>query len=376
MWLASRLTIAVASAVAAPGTDVSLRWDGGWYASIVAGGYRLAQDGVHHNVAFFPVYPALVWLAVRCGLPFSIAGPLIANIAFLVLVAVAFAWARERAGRAAAHWTVAALCFVPLSLFCSVAYAESTFMLCSFLALRAFERGRYAHAAAWGALASAGRFAGIALAPAFALATLLERRGPGALAAAVAVPLGTLAFSLYLGARFGDPIAYVHEEAAWRQGLGIDWAAWRDVASAPLAGQWAVQFALVAIAFVLAKRRARVDDPAAVAASTLVAGVEWRTWGLYPTIALCMGLGGALVAVARARLGTAAVAYTLLGLAMIVLAGTPTSADRYAYGLVPIAFGMGFGAARAPLAGAAGLIVCAVALAAAAARFAAGAWVG
>jgi hypothetical protein len=46
--------------------DIWGRWDSGWYMSIVTGGYRVSEDltTVQSNVAFFPLYPYLVRLAL------------------------------------------------------------------------------------------------------------------------------------------------------------------------------------------------------------------------------------------------------------------------------------------------------------------------
>jgi Gpi18-like mannosyltransferase len=104
-------------------------FDGGWYAAITAHGYSYAPDGRQHDVAFFPLYPSVVWCFMRLGLSFTAASLFVSGAAFLAALFITFAWVRRRCDVAAARWTIAMLCCCPLSLFCSAAYSDALFLL-------------------------------------------------------------------------------------------------------------------------------------------------------------------------------------------------------------------------------------------------------
>jgi Gpi18-like mannosyltransferase len=203
--------------------DRLLRWDAGWYASIVAKGYQYSQDPtVHSSVVFFPLYPLAAYLTkIALGSDQFVPLLIVANLASLAVALLFLKLAREEFDDEVALLSFAALCFAPGSLFLSAGYSESlalTFVLASFLFLR---RDRFALAAAMAGLALATRSTGIVMLP----VVLWEvwRRGPRpwaprltmlALCAALASS-GLVAFMAYLWIAFGDPLAFLTGEQAW-----------------------------------------------------------------------------------------------------------------------------------------------------------------
>jgi hypothetical protein len=203
--------------------DRLLRWDAGWFASIVANGYRYSQDPtVESSVVFFPLYPLAAYLTkIALGSDQFVPLLIVSNLASLAVVLLFLKLAREEFDDEVALFSLAALCFAPGSLFLSAGYSESlalTFVLASFLFLR---RDRFALAAAMGGLALATRSTGIVMLP--IVLWEIWRRGPGpwlprvallALCAALASS-GLVAFMAYLWIAFGHPLAFLTGEQAW-----------------------------------------------------------------------------------------------------------------------------------------------------------------
>ncbi|HEX7276694.1 MAG TPA: hypothetical protein VF244_04905 [Acidimicrobiales bacterium] len=213
-------------------------WDGEWYVDIARNGYYFVP-GRMSSVAFFPTYPLLIR-----GLSPVVGDPVLAG--FLITLGcgvtgcVAFyAWAHERLGRAKARVALALLLAYPCSFYLfGTLYADA---LCLVLAVSAFlllEHDRPVLAGLVGAVATATRPVGIAIAIGLWLRAL-ERRGllrRGAFAGRsvratlaglrpdaglLLAPLGLAAYCAYLWARFGQPLAFVEAESGWRQSPGL-----------------------------------------------------------------------------------------------------------------------------------------------------------
>lgn len=381
VWALSRTLALGAIQATAPGWPSLVTFDGAWYARIAHGGYEYAPDGRQHDVAFFPLYPLVVALLMRLSaLPYDVAAPLVSNIAFLGALFVVAAWIRERHDPAAARWCVATLCFLPLSLFASVAYTEGLYLLLTAGALRDFERARYGRAAIWGALAAATRLAGVALSPAFLFSALRMRRS-GAAMAAFAVLLGPAAFALYCYAAFGDPLAFIHAEFAWGHTPGVRVADWAYALGFGLGivhahRVWLAQAAVVAFVWWWwvrqRKRNLAVDVPLAL----LVVFAESVLWEERRFLFLLYFVAGPALLVFGRRIGATAVVYGLLSLALIAASGPLISFERYAYGILPLSLALALLWARFPAFGLAVLLVCGGYLVSFARRFAQLLWTG
>lgn len=356
LYLASRAVIAIAFFIVAPhrhapsyGTaatvsfDVFAHWDGGWFRTVVTHGYDYALDRHEHSIAFFPLYPLVVAAIVHLGIAFAPAAALASNAFFLAMLLVVFDWVRTRHDVTVARWTVATLALMPPALFGAVAYSESLFMLASALALRDFDRDRPLRAAFWAVLASATRVAGIGLAAGFALSALVERRQPRVWLAALLAPLGTVAFMIYQQARFGDALAFVHSEAAWRKlGPSDGWV--RIFDDTMIAHRhWILALAFAIAAAVYARTRTRFGATGANLAAlalVLVLAKLWRTGNDMKL--LFIFVAAYAVARFRARLGVAEFGFALATFALLAAAGDPLSTERYAWATLPFSLALAF----------------------------------
>jgi len=196
------------------------RWDTGFYVSIVEEGYQ--YEGVPlPSVAFFPLLP----LAMRAVLPLTgdavLAGLLVTNISLLGATMLLYRLVEMEWGSRVADRAVWYFLIFPTSFFGSAIYSESLFLFCAIGALYAARKGRWDFAGLLGVLAALSRLMGLIVLPMLALEWWMQRQkeedrpGWAALFAPAAVPIGTLAYMVYLWTAFGNPLAFKHASAAW-----------------------------------------------------------------------------------------------------------------------------------------------------------------
>ncbi|MEM7555502.1 MAG: mannosyltransferase family protein [Cyanobacteria bacterium P01_A01_bin.84] len=242
IWLCSRLLIWIVMLQLAPhlpipaggeppklGWEVFNGWDSGHYQHIAVNGYEYVDDGKEHNIAFFPLFPLMVKVMMSLGLSFEVAGTLINNGAFLIALYCVYSFVKQQYGENQAQWTTAVLAFSPGSMFAGVIYTEGLYLALSTAALQAFDNRKYGWTALWGAMASATRPTGIAMIPAFIIAAWRQRKPPIAYLSGLATATGLLLYSLYCASQFGEPLAFIHAQKAWRSSLGFDWIAWEKM---------------------------------------------------------------------------------------------------------------------------------------------------
>ena len=249
------------------------------------------------------------------------------------------------------------LCCCPLSLFCSAAYSDGLFLLLTALALRDFDAGRFRAAAFWGGLASIDRFQGIALAPAFAVAAAVDRRGHAAWLAGIAPSCGAIGFGLFCALHFGDPLAFVHAQAAWRTRSGFDEAGWQNLLGAGVASIPALHGVTATAAMALWFGRGRMQPLLRIGVALVgVAAERWAWNGSEYVVLLTVGSAAAAF-VYRRQLGSAATTFVLVGIGLIACVGLPVSVPRYAYDFIPASFALALFCRRLPALGLAVLAV-------------------
>ena len=310
-WLASRAVIVAAFFVAGahPLTSTG-NWDGAWYGSIAQHGYNYAQIGTQRDVAFFPLFPMLASLVLRSGIGWPLAGVLVNNAAFFGALVLLYRIASKRWNIPTARWCIAFTCACPLSLFATVAYREGVYLFFSALALWYALRSHRLASGLAGAAASAASAIGIALGGALVIDALVHRRSARDIASAALTFAGIGGFALFCYLRFGDPLAFAHAEHGWRTG-GLDLGAWL-----------------------------RVTD-------------SLRTWqGLRANlmVIVLVPLAAVAIVVQQKALGALLTLYGLLAIALILIAGEPISADRYAFAVLPVLMVYGRVLARIPVA--------------------------
>lgn len=209
-----------------------VHWDGGWYGEIAERGYWAYGPGRQGPVAFFPAYPALMWLV---GL--VVGSPLLAGI-LLTLASGALAaglfhtWLRARASPAAAWTALLLFLLYPFAFYLyGVVYADALFIAAAIGSFLLVERGQPWLAGLVGAIATAARPVGFVLVVGLVL-RVLERRGGGSWrtglgrvewrrdVGVLAAGLGLAAFGAYCWARFGNPLAFVEAQRGWDQTPG------------------------------------------------------------------------------------------------------------------------------------------------------------
>ncbi|MBD2102099.1 mannosyltransferase family protein [Leptolyngbya sp. FACHB-261] len=398
LWLGSRGMIVAAIGINsllnpdAPGLSWNTfsHWDSDWYLRIARSGYSHVEGQLYNSTAFFPLLPLLIRGGTSLGLPGELAGLVINNLAFLGALQVLYGWVRTCHSPQVARWATAVLAWCPLSLFGTVVYSEGLFLLFTTASLRAFDQHRHAWAAIWGALATATRFTGITLIPAFWLAALRERRGLGAYLAGLVVGTGLLLYSLYCAIQFGDPLAFIHAQRGWRAGLGFDWQGWLRVLAAVLIGPvvpekglaqyllhllWVVLLLMGVYGLWFWRQKFK---PFLFVLIFCLLGLVQHTWllspGVFWKLVLIWG-GGYLLWHQQAALSSVAMLYGFCSLGLILVSGSIDSLERYAYGIVSLAVAFGLWGVRYRVWGYALLSYAALILADFAVRFAEGAWV-
>lgn len=206
-------------------------WDCGWFRSI-ASGYETALPTNRNGDAtwaFFPLFPLIVKIvSMATTLPWTAAGILVSH-AFGVLAAGAARPLFD--GNDRAYWLFAfGLLLGPFSLLVSIPYSESLFILLTILVLVELQRGDYLKAGLFAALLSATRITGVLIGLAIVLQVVVDLRRSGKrwrdlpsavlgdnrlLLGLALVPVGLIAYMVYLRITMGDGLAFAHVQSAW-----------------------------------------------------------------------------------------------------------------------------------------------------------------
>lgn len=401
MWLLSRLLIAVGMLLIAPslptppsgivptfGWDVFSAWDSVFYEKIATSGYEYAPDSHHHSVAFFPLFPLLLRGVMSLGLPVEVAGILVNNLAFLGALIVLYRWVDDRHGTSAAQWATAVLAWCPLSLFGTVIYSEGLYLLFSTASLGAFDRRHYVKAAIWGICATAARPTGLALIPAYLIVAWKSGSGTRAYLASLATGGGLFLYSLYCKLEFGDYLAFLHAQQAWRPSTGFNWLQWWKMLMQILVGAtnwkygsikdpWHPLLFLLIIGssyFLWRYRRHLGSNKVDYGFAVLGLGL-WLLAGDPLTNVVMIFGGGYLLWCLRTQLSPVTVIYGFCALGLLLVSGSTISLNRLAYGIVSLPIALGVLLARYPRWGYIVMVFFAILLTSFAVRFAQKQWV-
>jgi hypothetical protein len=205
-----------------------LRWDSGWYAEIISHGYRYGRGEVPTTV-FYPLYP-LASRAVKLLFCIDrwVALLLVANVAALVAALLMTKFVKDELGKEIALLSLALFCFFPSSLFLSAGYTESLFLVFVLLSFILLTQERFVLAAVMAGLATGTRSTGIVMLP-----VILWEMGfrnnlpwPRLLArmtlCGILAMSGLLVYMVYLGMKFGHPLAFVTGQEHWHHGMFLD----------------------------------------------------------------------------------------------------------------------------------------------------------
>ncbi|MFJ2816245.1 hypothetical protein ACIQOU_08635 [Streptomyces sp. NPDC091279] len=221
LFAAARLLGVLALAAAARATGqrplalLGRSWDSQWYLGIAAHGYvrtlEYPSGAVHSDLAFFPLYPALVRTVTEAGLVGEgPAGLLVSWLAAAVAACGLFALGDRLYGRAVATALVLVWGLLPHSIVLSMAYTEPVLTAFAAWSLYAVLTGRWVWAGSLAALAGLSRPNGFAVAAAVLAAAAWEAwRARGKVThrlwtGAALAPTGWAAYVLWVGRREGD----------------------------------------------------------------------------------------------------------------------------------------------------------------------------
>ncbi|MFJ1973380.1 hypothetical protein ACIO93_32465 [Streptomyces sp. NPDC087903] len=204
---------------------LAAQWDARWYLGIADHGYARTLGSAFdtNNLAFFPLYPALV-KAVAAVTPGSRAstGLGIAVVASLVAAWGVFAVGDRLHGRRVGIVLTVLWAAFPVGLVQWMGYTESLFTAFVAWALYALLTDRPLTAAWLAVLAGLTRPTGIAVAATVTVTALLSLRhrfSARALAAAALAPLGWCAYVGWVGLRLGRWDGYFAVQRMWHNEL-------------------------------------------------------------------------------------------------------------------------------------------------------------
>jgi hypothetical protein len=170
-WALTRVAYVILAAIAAlvlqargtRGANIFTVWqrfDTNWYIGIATEGYSRPQQ-----IAFFPLYPALIRLiSVITGGNALYAALIVANLSLVAaLIAIGALAAWEAHNLRIVPWAMTALLIYPFSFFLTAAYTEGLFLTFAALCLLFARQGRWRLAVLMALLAGATRPTGVAL---------------------------------------------------------------------------------------------------------------------------------------------------------------------------------------------------------------------
>ncbi|MCB1250602.1 MAG: hypothetical protein KDB33_15345 [Acidimicrobiales bacterium] len=201
-------------------------WDANWYQMIANDGYWYVE-GQQSPVAFFPAYPMAMRALHAVGLDLRVAGSLLTFVCGLGAVLLFASWARDRIGERAARTAVLMLVLWPYAwyLFGAV-YADALYICATIAAFWLLERDRPVLAGLAGMVATAARPVGVAVLVGLVVLVVVRRGGLRRLmvrdAGVLLSGLGLALWMAYLGASFGDPVAFSSTQSSpgWDQPSG------------------------------------------------------------------------------------------------------------------------------------------------------------
>jgi len=220
-----------------------IRFDGEWYLDIAKNGYDedlpivnpeniVCNQGTgfcQRNFAFFPLYPISISTVHNIsGLSYELSGILLSNIAFLGCVYLLYKLSKQLFNSKIAFMGTLLFAVSPLSYIFSAYMSESLFTFLLLLTLLLSINKKYVFAGLVGCLLAATRNTGILVI--FPMALIFWKQNKEnfsfkninwkILIGLSLVPIGVVTYALYLWARVGDPLAFIHIQSFWEKPVG------------------------------------------------------------------------------------------------------------------------------------------------------------
>jgi hypothetical protein len=207
--------------------DLFVRWDSGWFLSIIQNGYSYVP-GKPSNVAFFPLYPSLVKIFSFGFADVRIPGIVLSNVALLLAMIYLFRLVKldYQNTKIPLNSVVFALIF-PASFFFSIFYSESLFLFLTVACFYYARRNRWFLSSLFGFFAALTKALGVFI----FIPILIEYLAPTSfkdlkfskikkdILYLLLIPAGLLTYMTYLYIKFNEPLAFLKTETAWSRGF-------------------------------------------------------------------------------------------------------------------------------------------------------------
>lgn len=184
-------------------------FDGVHYLGIAKDGYA-----AQFTQAFFPLYPLLtkIFSYLTLGNLF-ISAVLISNTVFLLGLLIFYKLLKIHFSQKVSFWSIIFLLSFPTSFFFGSIYTEGLFFFLTVSTFYLVEKNKLLFAALIGAIASATRLIGIFLSTAFVRSGKNVRE----MLFAAIIPVGLIAYMVYLGIKFQNPFYFLTSQSAFGQ---------------------------------------------------------------------------------------------------------------------------------------------------------------
>jgi hypothetical protein len=199
----------------------SLRWDAGWYLSVIRDGYSYNPDS-QSNIAFFPAFPYLARL-LETVLPMGevLAGLLVVHLALFGALLYIYQLIRIDYPDDTAWRTLFFLLIFPAAFFFSAFYAESLILFGMAATIYHARRGQWLLTGLFGTFTGLTKLIGVILIIPVGLELLrqgaLRRNNIRAWVGGALTLAGGLAYLVYLQFSLGDFRAYFWNQEHWNR---------------------------------------------------------------------------------------------------------------------------------------------------------------
>jgi hypothetical protein len=198
------------------------RWDAVHYLTIATQGY----SGT--NMAFFPLYPILIWMFGGLLANHLIAGILISNACFFFGLLFLYKLLEHEYDRTVARRAIFYVSIFPTAIYFSAVYTESLFFMLTVASFYYMRSQRWLMAGAIGFLAALTRAEGVLLVIPFAIEWFSRFRTDAARGyrdalAGLLIPLGLACYMAYLWVLRADPLYFSHVQKYWGRHLSAPW---------------------------------------------------------------------------------------------------------------------------------------------------------
>jgi hypothetical protein len=202
-------------------TRYSVRWDSGWYLSIIRDGYSYNPEQ-QSNIAFFPMLPyltrAMDWLLPAGEI---VAGLVVVHLALFGALLYIYQLVRIDFPDDTAWRTIFFLLIFPSAVFLSALYAESLLLFGMAGALYHARRGQWILAGLFGAFTGLTKLIGLVLIVPIGLEMLRQRAlridNPRVWLGGLLALSGGVAYLAFLHFRFGDYQVYFQNQEHWKR---------------------------------------------------------------------------------------------------------------------------------------------------------------